>query len=286
MNGAGADTEARRSGHDPAAPRLDPRWPTSPKLLSALREAVEGARRIFTDRHRAFPELLRRRRGRASKAKGTTVTWYPLKRKRSERSEAHARVLAFMVARCDLVTLRVGAYRKGGVVAFYDRHRLAEGVGMELSQLDRVLSDFKLEAANYIHRHQKRELIEDPNGDRYSGHVAELKLTLDALEACGLSRERREVLLRQLKGIDLKRERRERRRQLRMRPPAGTLLARAIDPALADVRQGVPEVRDEDRLAYTNVAHELRQQHPDWSPSRIEWEARKRLYGPPPDSQR
>src|SRR6185436_6010015 len=100
--------------HRRAEPRLDPRW-SSDNLMN---DGVRAARRVYEDRDRAYHELLKRRRGRGSKAKGTEPVVYTITRKRSDRSEAHARALAFFVGHCDLDSMHVGAYQKGGLIAF------------------------------------------------------------------------------------------------------------------------------------------------------------------------
>jgi len=266
--------------HRRAEPRLEPRWQTD----NLLNDAVRAARRVYDDRDRAFPELLKRRRGRASKRQGTQPRIYTVTRKRSDRSEAQARALAFLVGHCDLESLQVGAYRKGGGIAFYDLERLAQGMGISPWQLDRVISDFR--ACGWIYRHQARDLVEDPAGDRWSSHVAILKLTTAALEACGVTEAWREAVLeRRRQQARIERERAARSRQ--GEPTGIRLSSAAADVAVLDVRREAADVPDADRPAYNQLLFQLRHAHDDWPDEQLRAEARRRLgVPPPPDEQR
>lgn len=264
--------------HQRAAPRLDPAWKTD----NLMNEGVKAARRVYEDRDRAFPELLKRRRGRGSKVKGTAPVIYTVTRKRSDRSEAHARAHAFFVGHCDLRTMRVGAYRKGGTIAFYDLERMAQGIGISPWQLDRVISDFK--ACGWIHRHQSRELVEDPTGDRmprFRGRIGTLKLTLAALQAVGLTEDWRDSIL--------EREHKEREQQARQRREASTpsrvVISPAADVALigAAIYDDVPEA---DAPRYNALCFQVNRDHPDWPDEQVRAEARRRLGVPDPPDRR
>ena len=253
-----------------------------------MNDGVRAARRVYEDRDRAYHELLKRRRGRGSKAKGTEPVVYTITRKRSDRSEAHARALAFFVGHCDLDSMHVGAYQKGGLIAFYDLERMAQGIGISPWQLDRVLSDFK--AAKWIHRHQSRELVEDPAGvrpPRYKGRIGILKLTLAALEAVGLSEQWRDNILR--RRAELAEEDRARRAA-----GVATVISPAVDVAVRDLLLDLApklapddeEVPEGSRDYYNQLLFRVHREHPDWTDDGIRQEARRRLNGPPPDRQR
>lgn len=240
--------------------------------LGVLREAIAGARGVYEQRASSHPALLLRRKGRASKRRGTKPHVYSVKRKRSDRAEAHARSLAFFFARCSLETLEVGQWQDGAI-AYYDLGRLADALGLSPWRLDRAISD--LVAAGYIYRHQTRDLVAEITGPRFCGHVGKLKLTLKAFEACGVPRARLDLYRRRVRERAARQaEARDRRRPA---APVGTLISKLIDPAVRDLR---PELPEQD-AAYVAIALEVRREHPTWPPEIVREEASRRRRKPP-----
>lgn len=241
--------------------------------------ALEGAAGVYHHRETKHHHLLKRRKGRQSKRRGVMVpTWAKIvTRKRSDRSEAQARLLAFLFTHCDLQTLEVGNFEGGKFVGFFDLPSLSRATGLTPSRLDRAISD--LRAAEYLYCHQPRELA----GDQYKGKEARRKLTIRAFTECTVSLE----MLQHYRGKSAAAEEKVRERKAPRRPQsepssAGVILGAAMGVAFQDVPK-MPTVRPDDFERFRRLEWQVGREHPTWELDQVRAEAHRRLYpdGPP-----
>lgn len=268
----------RAHGGGSCKSRLDPVWPVPAQLPGPLQAAIAAVRAMYDARHRSHPELLRRRRGRDSKRAGTTAQIAYVTRKRSDRTEAHCRLLVLLFSRCSLSTLEVGRWLTGDL-EWLGLEELARATGLGAWRLSRAISD--LRAAGYIYRHQGRDVSFAPDGTPcFGGQIAKLKLTLGAFEAFGCSPERLAVFRRAAAHGRRKQERK--RERARPVPAIGQLISQAIDPAVADLRPGAPPVvADADAQAYALQCMKVLAENPTWDRDRVRWAAYQAIHGPP-----
>lgn len=271
----------RRCGHDPAAPVLEPAWSSS-SSHPFLQRAIERVREsVYYGRRSSHPRLLLRRRGRDSKRRGTRAQVYSVSRKRSDRSEAQARLLIFAIARCNLPSLQVGDWQRGN--APFDLDALARGLGLTRWRLDRAISD--LRAAQYIHRWQGRDHERVGGEARWAGHVAILKLTTICFRELGIAEE-----LALLRRRDEKERRRAEHERAAGDRAAGERLfegglGEMLEPMVQDLRSPAPpNVIEADLPAFNSLCLAVDREHRDWTEAEVRAEALRRLYpdGPPP----
>ena len=276
MTGAEPEVRARRKhAHDPRAPRLDPPTVPQERFPGPIADAIVAARRYYESRHHSVPALLRRRRGRRSKLHGRDVQTYHVQRKRSDRTEAHVRLLIWAFSHCQLSNFHVGVWDAQARRRRPQRlEEIAAATALAPRTLDHAIADGV--AAGFFYRHQPRQLNED--GETWEGEVALFKLTKAAFEAFGVGAHRIRLYRDQAEA----KEHKARKEAAREKPAAAvaTLINRMVDPVLADVRTQPPQPLPADRPAYNEFCWQIGKANPEWDTDRVQWAAIHRLYGP------
>jgi len=162
-------------GYDRSNPNLEPPRGLPDNRPHFIQRAIKHwGRETFDQRKSCHPELLRRRRGRASKRRGIEVRLEVRSHKRGDRTAVHHRFARVLAIHASASTMLVGLPDASGEIRPFRLERLAELVGCSSPwQLDRVISDFV--AAGLIFRHQGRERDEERGAWR--GRVAILRVT-------------------------------------------------------------------------------------------------------------
>jgi len=225
----------------------------APGLPWVLRDAIDRAHNIVNQRQR-FPEL-----SGAAFAPGVR-----LRRRHRPRLEAIAWVVAALMRRCDLRTLRVGDQRDDGLCNGVTVAKLCATTGLLPWCVARALRD--LEAAGYVSSKQPVQSYRDDEGaTHYRGFPAVRVVSPSLFERLGIG------------AIKLARARAHAAHRWRRRhaPPgsAAAILAtrRAVRRAAS---QATPEASG---ARYSAFLLAVRGEHPDWPADRVRAAARQRL---------
>jgi len=281
-----------RCGHDPKHPNFSPPNPKRPKFIQ---KAIDKLYEAYAD----LSGLL----GLNYHPRGFKV--------RSERREACIKVLAVVLERMDLATLRVGFPTEYGFLN-YTLAYLAKQTGMGLRRVMRALRDLK--TMGFIRISQIRERLQDGSYKSFSA-VKTVSTTL--FDALGLrvwldkerakARERlrkkekayekdcassssgaqrvKQLLATALPRIDPTSPARHADEKARQRAfknwrtlvsvTDATTGARNLDP----VRKYLAELTPKDKSVILQLALDIKMEHSDWSQEKIYQEANRLLPG-------
>lgn len=206
---------------------------------------------------------------------------------RSERREACIRLIAALLKRMDLVSLRVGIPTETGFMS-YTVDYIAEDTGMTLKRVERALKDLK--GAGIITVARRCQAQPDGTYKGLASVKAISKELFGALDLLGKLRVEREKANKRLKK---KMRERTQEQENKSEPVARTKKAKfslflgalgggVVKPPYKkkSFYGGAPPDNTEYRKQLMLTALDIKQRHPEWSRDKAYEEAEKRLLGP------